>query len=243
MRFDVVLNNLAGLAWTTRKIKLTSNGSPWRPLVHVLDICEAVACVLEAPRDAVHNQIINVGDTTQNYRVREIAEIVSKAFPGCPLTLGTDDKDNRSYRVSFEKIKSILPAFKCRRDASAGATQFRELFQRIQMSPEQFEFRAFTRLKQIQHLIANWTARPPPFLVLKFQNPHKSGPSFLCCNGSCRSRADSKESHPSFRSICPPDSEYQAALVNFAQNSRRRELENSHACSVQAFANRKGVKR
>jgi nucleoside-diphosphate-sugar epimerase len=152
MRFDVVLNNLAGLAWTAREIKLTSNGSPWRPLVHVLDICEAVACVLEASRDAVHNQIINVGDTTQNYRVREIAEIVSKAFPGCPLRVGTDDKDNRSYRVSFDKIKSILPAFKCRRDASAGATQFRELFHRIQMSHEQFEFRAFTRLKQIQHL-------------------------------------------------------------------------------------------
>ena len=153
MRFDVVLNNLAGLAWTTRHIKLTSNGSPWRPLVHVLDICEAVACVLEAPCDAVHNQIINVGDTIQNYRVREIAEIVSKAFPGCESSIGTDDRDNRSYRVSFEKIKSILPAFKCSRDASAGAMQFRELFERIQMSPEQFQFRAFTRLKQIQHLI------------------------------------------------------------------------------------------
>ncbi len=88
MRFDIVLNNLAGMAWTAREIKLTSNGTPWRPLVHVLDICDAVASVLEAPRESVHNQIFNVGDTTQNYRVREIAEIVSKAFPGCPLTLG-----------------------------------------------------------------------------------------------------------------------------------------------------------
>jgi nucleoside-diphosphate-sugar epimerase len=153
MRFDVVLNNLAGLAWTTGTLKLTSNGTPWRPLVHVLDICEAVACVLEAPLNIVHNQIINVGDTTQNYRVREIAEIVSKAFSGCELMVGTEDKDNRSYRVSFEKIASILPTFKCRRDAGAGATQFRELFEQIQMSPEQFQFRAFTRLKQIQHLI------------------------------------------------------------------------------------------
>ncbi|HEX2523844.1 MAG TPA: NAD-dependent dehydratase, partial [Terriglobia bacterium] len=69
------------------------------------------------------------------------------------LMVGTEDKDNRSYRVSFEKIASILPAFKCRRDAGTGAIQFRELFQRIQMSPEQFQFRAFTRLKQIQHLM------------------------------------------------------------------------------------------
>ena len=153
MRFDVVLNNLAGLAWTTREIKLTSNGTPWRPLVHVLDICDAIASVLEAPHDVIHNQVLNVGDTAQNYRVREIAEIVSEAFPGCRLTMGTDDKDNRSYRVSFEKIKSILPTFKCRRDANTGASQFRELFQRIQLSPELFQFRTFTRLKQIQHLI------------------------------------------------------------------------------------------
>ena len=153
MRFDIVLNNLAGMAWTAREIKLTSNGTPWRPLVHVLDICDAVASVLEAPRDIVHNQIFNVGDTAQNYRVREIAEIVSKAFLGCPLTMGTDDKDNRSYRVSFEKIKSILPVFRCQRDAATGAAQFRELFERIQMSHQLFQFRTFTRLKQIQHLI------------------------------------------------------------------------------------------
>lgn len=153
MRFDIVLNNLAGLAWTTREIRLTSNGTPWRPLVHVLDICEAISCVLEAPRDIVHNQILNVGDTAQNYRIREIAEIVSNAFRGCQLAIGTDDKDNRSYRVSFDKIKSVLPKFKCQRDAAAGALEFRELFQRIQMPAESFQFRSYTRLLQIQHLI------------------------------------------------------------------------------------------
>lgn len=67
MRFDLVVNNLAGLAWTTREIRMTSDGTPWRPLVHVRDICEAVACCLEAPRDVVHNQIFNVGDNTANY--------------------------------------------------------------------------------------------------------------------------------------------------------------------------------
>ena len=154
MRFDIVLNNLAGLAWTTKEIRMTSDGSPWRPLVHVLDICEAIACTLDAPRTAVHNQLINVGDSGQNYRVREIAQVVSEAFPGCSLAMGSNNGDNRSYRVSFEKIKTLLPNFKCRRDAKAGAHQFKELFERIQMPAEVFEFRAFTRLKQIEHLIS-----------------------------------------------------------------------------------------
>src|SRR4051812_46880157 len=74
MRFDIVLNNLAGLAWTTKEIKMTSDGSPWRPLVHGLDIARAITCVLEAPIDAVHNEIFNVGDTNHNYRVKEVAE-------------------------------------------------------------------------------------------------------------------------------------------------------------------------
>jgi len=153
MRFDIVLNNLAGLAWTTKEIRMISDGSPWRPLVHVLDICDAVACTLDAPRTVVHNEVINVGDSGQNYRVREIAQIVSDAFPGCGLTMGSSNGDNRSYRVSFDKIKTLFPKFKCRRDATAGAHQFRELFERIQMPADVFEFRAFTRLKQIEHLI------------------------------------------------------------------------------------------
>ena len=103
MRFDIVLNNLAGLAWTTGEIKMTSDGSPWRPLVHALDICKAIACTLEAPRDIVHNQIFNVGDTAHNYQVKEIAQIVAEAFPGCQLSFERSGGDNRSYRVSFEK--------------------------------------------------------------------------------------------------------------------------------------------
>ncbi len=153
MRFDLVLNNLAGLAWTTKQIRMTSDGTPWRPLAHVLDICEAIACTLEAPKEAVHNEIFNVGDTEQNYRVREIAEIVSGVFPGCELTVGTDHSDTRSYRVSFDKINSRLPGFRCRRNALKGATELRELFERIHMPRETFEFRAFTRLRQLEHLI------------------------------------------------------------------------------------------
>jgi nucleoside-diphosphate-sugar epimerase len=153
MRFDIVLNNLAGLAWTTKEIKMTSDGTPWRPLVHVLDICEAIACTLEAPRECVHNQIFNVGDTRHNYRVREIAEIVAEIFPGCTLSLGTGDQDNRSYRVSFDKINSTLPGFKCRRDAVIGAKQLLDVFERTAMTPEVFQSPVYTRLKQLQYLL------------------------------------------------------------------------------------------
>lgn len=153
MRFDLVLNNLSGLAWTTREIRMTSDGTPWRPLVHVLDIGQAVACALEAPRESVHDQVFNVGDTRANYRVKDIAAIVADAFPGCELTFGTSDGDNRSYRVSFDKIHSQLPGFGCRYDAAAGAAQLHALFERLDMPRDLFEFRAFTRLEQLKHLL------------------------------------------------------------------------------------------
>jgi nucleoside-diphosphate-sugar epimerase len=153
MRFDIVLNNLAGLAWTIKEIKMISDGTPWRPIVHVLDICQAVACALEAPREIVHNQIFNVGDNAQNYRVREIGEIVAKVFPNCALSFGTNTADNRSYRVNFDKINTRLPGFRCRRDALAGAQELRAVFEKINLTKEMFEFRAYTRLKQLEHLI------------------------------------------------------------------------------------------
>ncbi len=153
MRFDIVLNNLAGLAWTTKEIKMTSDGTPWRPLVHALDICKSIACALEAPRDIIHNQIFNVGDTSNNYRVKEVAEIIADVFVGCSLSFGEQGADNRSYRVSFEKINSTLPGFKCDWDAKRGAEQLYKLFQQIDMTKETFESRGFTRLKQLEYLI------------------------------------------------------------------------------------------
>lgn len=153
MRFDIVLNNLTGLAWTTQEIKMLSDGTPWRPLVHALDICKAIACTLEAPRDIVHNQVFNVGDTANNYRVREIAEIVAKVFPRCELSFGSSGSDNRSYRVSFEKINTQLPGFKCEWDARRGSQQLYNVFKQIDMTSEMFEFRGFTRLKQLEYLL------------------------------------------------------------------------------------------
>jgi nucleoside-diphosphate-sugar epimerase len=153
MRFDIVLNNLSGLAWTMQEIRMTSDGTPWRPLVHALDIAKAIICALEAPRDVIHNQIFNVGDTDHNYQVRQIAEIVAETFPNCQLSFGKPDPDNRSYRVSFEKINSLLPGFRCDWDAKRGAEQLLKLFQQIDMTAEVFHDKGFTRLKQLQYLI------------------------------------------------------------------------------------------
>ena len=153
MRFDIVLNNLCGLAWTTKQIKMTSDGTPWRPLVHGLDIAQAIWRALEAPRDAIHNQVLNVGETAHNYRVKEIAEIVAGVFTGCETSFGSQGSDNRSYRVSFEKIKHVLPGFRCDWDARRGAQQLHALFSSIEMSPEQFNHRGYTRLKQLEYLL------------------------------------------------------------------------------------------
>ncbi len=154
MRFDIVLNDLCALAWTTRRIAMVSDGSPWRPLVHVLDICEAIYRSLEAPDEAVRGKVFNVGQDSENYRVREIAQIVADAFPGCEVSSGPPSADNRSYRVSFARIHRELPGFQCHHTAADGARQFRELFERIQFGPESYKFRAFTRLKQLKYLLA-----------------------------------------------------------------------------------------
>jgi nucleoside-diphosphate-sugar epimerase len=152
MRFDIVLNDLCALAWTQRKIAMISDGSPWRPIVHIEDICEAMRCAAEAPTDAVNGQIFNVGATQENYRVREIAHIVAEEFPGCEVSSGPPSQDNRSYRVRFDKIESGLPGFKARWTARAGAAELRRLFERIDFDRDTFEFRAFTRLKQLKYL-------------------------------------------------------------------------------------------
>jgi nucleoside-diphosphate-sugar epimerase len=152
MRFDIVLNDLCALAWTRKKIAMTSDGSPWRPIVHIEDIIDAMRCTLEAPAAAVNGQIFNVGSTAENYRIREIAQIVSEAFPGCEVSVGPPSADNRSYRVRFDKVESKLPGFRARWTARRGAEELRKLFERIEFSPQSYEFRAFTRLKQLKYL-------------------------------------------------------------------------------------------
>jgi nucleoside-diphosphate-sugar epimerase len=152
MRFDIVLNDLCALAWTRKKIAMISDGSPWRPIVHIEDICEALRCALEAPADAVNGEIFNVGDSNENYRIREIAEIIASVFPDCEVTTGPPSGDNRSYRVSFDKIARQLPGFRARWTAEQGAAELQQLFERIQMPRSTYEFRAFTRLRQLTYL-------------------------------------------------------------------------------------------
>jgi nucleoside-diphosphate-sugar epimerase len=133
---------------------MTSDGMPWRPLVQVRDIGAAVAATLEAPREAVTNQVLNVGDNDNNYRVREIAEAIGEAFPNCKIEFGSNGGDNRSYRVAFDKIKRVLPGFRCEWSARRGAQQMRSLFEHIAMSDRDFNAAPFTRLRQLQHLLA-----------------------------------------------------------------------------------------
>lgn len=152
MRFDIVLNDLCALAWTKKRIAMISDGSPWRPIVHIEDICEAMRCAAEAPAASINGEIFNVGCTAENYRIREIAQIVAEAFPGCEVSAGPPSQDNRSYRVSFDKIASRLPGFESRWTARKGAEELRKLFERIEFTPETYEFRAFTRLKQLKFL-------------------------------------------------------------------------------------------
>jgi nucleoside-diphosphate-sugar epimerase len=154
MRFDIVINDLCALAHTTRRIAMTSDGSPWRPVVHVRDICQAIYCSLAAPEDAVRGRLFNVGQTSENYRVRELAQIVAEEFSGCEVVVGNSAGDNRSYRVNCDRIRNELPGFACQFSARDGVRQLRQLFERIQLSSDVYRFRAFTRLKQLQYLQA-----------------------------------------------------------------------------------------
>jgi hypothetical protein len=133
---------------------MTSDGTPWRPLVHVEDISLAIILTLEAPREAVHNEIFKVGDNEQNYRIREVAAIIGQAFDGCSIIFGPPSGDNRSYRTSFDKIRHHLPEYRWKWPAELGARQLREIFERVEMTEELFCFRGYTRLEQLKHLIA-----------------------------------------------------------------------------------------
>jgi len=151
-RFDLVLNNLCGFAHTTGEIRMTSDGSPWRPIVHIEDICEAMLCALVAPKEAVAGEAFNVGADGENYRIREIAEIVARTFPGCALTVGSSGGDTRSYRVSFAKIRAHMPEFRTRWDAGRGAAELKAIFERVGLTREMFEAPPFTRLRELKFL-------------------------------------------------------------------------------------------
>jgi nucleoside-diphosphate-sugar epimerase len=156
MRFDIVLNNLVAWAVTTGRIYLKSDGSPWRPIVHIEDISRAFIAALAAPREAVFNEAFNVGSTSQNYRIREIADIVAEVVPNCRLEYADDaGPDTRCYRVSFDKIARVLPDFKPQWDARKGAEQVYEAYRTSNLTLEEFEGPRYQRISHIKKLIAD----------------------------------------------------------------------------------------
>ena len=155
IRFDIVLNNLVAWAFTTGKIHLKSDGTPWRPIVHIEDISRAFIAALEAPADAVFNEAFNVGQTAHNYRIMDLAEIVATTVPNCEIEYATDaGPDKRSYRVSFEKIRSKLPQFKPQWDAKKGAEQLYKAYQTSGLTLEEFEGPRYQRIGHIKKLLA-----------------------------------------------------------------------------------------
>jgi nucleoside-diphosphate-sugar epimerase len=177
MRFDLVLNNLCGFAATTGEIRVLSDGTPWRPLVHVRDLCRVIQAILGRPAEHFHGHVVNVGSTNQNYTVREIAEAVARVFEGCRLTFGEQSADNRSYRVSFAKLQAMLPDFEFLWPAEAGARELHDIFSRIHLTEGDFKARPWTRLAMLRYLSEtaqideqffwNWTpAKQPQDLVM-----------------------------------------------------------------------------
>lgn len=147
LRFDLVLNNLVAWALTTGQVYIKSDGTPWRPIVHIEDITRAFIAALNAPKEVIHNQAFNVGLDSENYQIRDIAEIVRETVPNCHIEYAPGgEPDTRSYQVDFGKITRMLPAFKPQWTARKGAQQLLEAYQQLGLSLEDFEGPRYRRL-------------------------------------------------------------------------------------------------
>lgn len=155
LRLDVVLNDLVAWAYTTGRVYIKSDGTPWRPIVHIEDITRAVLSVLEAPRDLIHNEVFNVGLTEENYRIRELAQIVAETVPGCRIDYAPDGgPDKRCYRVDCDKIRLTLPNFKPHWDARKGARQLYEAYREAGLTFADIENGRYARIAHIRKLIS-----------------------------------------------------------------------------------------
>jgi nucleoside-diphosphate-sugar epimerase len=156
LRADIVVNNLVGIACTTGQVLIQSDGTPWRPLVHIQDISRAFLAVLEAPREAVHNQSFNVGSSEENYRIRDVASIVEKVVPGCSVKyMEGGGPDPRCYRVTCDKLSRHLPGFRTEWTVQRGAEEMYQSFVRNKLTPEMFA--GYVRLSKIQQLLKGET--------------------------------------------------------------------------------------
>jgi nucleoside-diphosphate-sugar epimerase len=153
LRADIVVNNLVGYAHTTGEILIQSDGTPWRPLVHIEDISNAVLAVLNAPRDLVHNEAFNVGANSENYQIREIAEIVEEVVPGAKATFAEGGgPDKRSYQVDCSKIARVLPEFTPKWTVRAGAEELYEAYVRNGLTFDEFTGTRYLRINRVREL-------------------------------------------------------------------------------------------
>jgi nucleoside-diphosphate-sugar epimerase len=154
LRVDLVLNNLVGWAYTTGKVKIMSDGTPWRPLIHVEDIARAALAAAEAPEALIRGEAFNVGRDTENYQVRELGNIVEAVVPGSQVEYaGGGDPDPRSYRVSFAKLARTFPDLELTWTARAGAEELYAAYRAAGLTLEEFQSDRFTRLKRLRFLL------------------------------------------------------------------------------------------
>ena len=155
IRFDLVVNNLVAWACTTGKVLIKSDGTPWRPLVHVEDIARSYIAALHAPRDIVFNQAFNVGTTTENYQVKEVADLVEEGIEHCQIEYASDaGPDTRCYRVDCNKIALKLHEFKPQWTVKRGITELNDTFSKTNLSLDDFEGSRYKRIAHIQSLIS-----------------------------------------------------------------------------------------
>ncbi len=154
IRFDLVVNNLTAWAFTTGEVHLKSDGSPWRPLVHVEDIARAYISILEADRDLIHGKAFNIGTTTENYQIREVAEIVHDVVPNCDIGFAEGaEPDLRCYRVDCNLLALTVRGFKPQWTVRRGVEQLLEAYQRVGLTLEDFEGPRFKRIGHVKQLL------------------------------------------------------------------------------------------
>jgi nucleoside-diphosphate-sugar epimerase len=155
IRFDIVLNNLTAWAYTTGHVLLKSDGTPWRPIVHIEDISMAAIAALESPREVVHNQVFNVGINSENYQMRQLAEIVGKTVPNCEIKFaGGAEPDKRNYRVDFTKYTNAFPNHKLHWNATQGARQIYDSYRTIGLGKDDYEGPRYKRIAQLKLLLS-----------------------------------------------------------------------------------------
>ncbi len=156
LRFDLVLNNLIAWAFTSGRVYMKSDGTPWRPIVHVEDIARAYVSILNAPRELIHNEAFNIGATSENYQIRDLAEIVKDTVPNCRIEYAPDaSPDLRCYRVDCTKMAKTIHGFKPQWTARRGAEQLYMAYNKVGLTIEDFEGEKFKRISHVTKLISD----------------------------------------------------------------------------------------